>query len=96
VAGEGYRRATPIEVLNEAEQGVKITHRRIGRDIEKLSTIEYGELSKDDKVKHNAKASQLGALYLMTGIKHTRAIEHKVAEVQAKIDIGDTIKLFAK
>ena len=94
VRGEGIKLCTSREASGEGESGRRSIVRTANRSLRKMGTANYNELTQEEKTYHNVNASLLGAVGLMNTRSSRKRLEGAVKVSEAKISMGDMIKLF--
>ena len=97
ITNEGLKRASDEEIANS---GASVIHkiRRASHKGKKIlhSVNDFGKLSNKSKIRHNASASFLGAIDLMTQPKKIVALEERVKKESDSITVTKTLELFTK
>lgn len=95
IINEGYRRLDDVGIVDAASADTKAVGRRSRRALKKLSHVNFNQLPNDLKIKHTAKAAQLGALEMFSKGATTKKLEDKAGKAgSATLAIGETLKLF--
>jgi len=97
IANKGIKRASDEEIANS---GASVIHkiRRASHKGKKIlhAVNDFSALTNESKIHHNATASFLGAIELMTKPKKIIALEKKVKEESDSINVTKTLELFKK
>jgi len=95
ITNEGIKRASDEEIANS---GASVIHkiRKASKKGKKVlhAVNDFGALTNNSKIRHNASASFLGAIDLMTRPKKIVALEEKVKEESECINVTKTLELF--
>lgn len=96
IRGVGYKLLPADEIVRT--QGAKafnaITNKARSA-VKKIAAADYGQLENDQKIKHNAQISMLGAICHMTKPKSLEHVENAVIAAQNKeLPVGNTLALF--
>jgi hypothetical protein len=96
--GVGLRRLDSPQIIRTGQKDIDGIRRRARRSARRIAkgVGDFDQLSQADKVAHNTTISVLGALSFMADRSARPVIEAEAAKAQAKIDVGDALKLFAR
>lgn len=95
VRGKGIQRANDEQILGDAGARVSKIHKTAKVGMKVLSCADFDKLNQDQKLKHYATASVLGALAYATQNKQVRQIENRVAKSTKQLAIGETLSAFS-
>lgn len=90
---QGIRRAESAEIVTSEQCTPKRVLRMASRSMHRLATADYDTLSNEDKLKHSATTSALGAIALFSKPASQKKIE-KAITAGAGPDLNGTLKLF--
>jgi hypothetical protein len=94
VKGVGVARLPDAEIV-ETSKGIVWKIRRITKTaIQKLSCVNFDELSNEHKIKHNTNMSLLAAVHQFSKPKQLKTLEGMVATANRKLEIGTTLEMF--
>lgn len=97
IVNEGIKRASDEEIANSGSSVIDKIRRASKKGKKVLHAVnDFGALTNECKVRHNASASFLGAIDLMTRPKKIIALEEKVKEESDSINVTKTLELFKK
>ncbi|HUU86120.1 MAG TPA: hypothetical protein VMX17_00035 [Candidatus Glassbacteria bacterium] len=95
VTNKGIKRASDEEIANSGSSVIHKIRRTSHKGKKVLHCVEnFGSLTNESKIHHNASASFLGAIDLMTRPKKIIALEEKVKEESNSINVMKTLELF--
>jgi len=90
----GYVRIANDTVVNSVnDYDARQTQRISKRSLQKLSTVNFGELSEDGKKKHIVASSRMGAIAMFSQKSAVKKIESHIKD-SSHLPIGETLKLF--
>ncbi|MEK6684314.1 MAG: hypothetical protein AABY46_06620 [Nitrospirota bacterium] len=97
VRSVGVRRLTDVETVISSTAAVSHIRRTARRAMRKLGSVaNFAALSGEMRNKHNSQMSVLGVMDLMSRPKQIQRLENKVAEIQRRLPIAETLQLFEK
>lgn len=94
VKGEGIKLLTASEIEAYGPQSIQHVRKHTTRTLERLSRVQYDELTAAEQIAHNTNASIIGAMRLMTHRQNIKKVEGAVTHEQAKIDEQSIMRLF--
>ena len=90
----GYKRASDAEIIDAGDATSRRVLKSTGRALRGMATVNYDELSSEDKQRHNVTSSQLGAIQLMSRQTSRKRLEEAVNQSQEQIPFAKVAKLF--
>lgn len=95
VMNEGLKRLADEEIVGVGMQAVKSIGKASLRAMKKLVCVrEFDKMKPETQVKHNTMLSVLGVMNAMSKPKRVLQIEDRVAKVQKRLPIAETIEAF--
>lgn len=94
VRGEGIRKLDNHELSAEGEDGRQGILRLASRKLRRMAVTEFEKLTDEQKIKHNASASLLGAFHLMGRKTSMKRLEKAVVNASARIPMRGVMRLF--
>lgn len=96
IRGVGYKLLEGHEIVRtQGEKAFNAITNKARSAVKKIAAADYSELNNDQKVKHNAQISMLGAICHMTKPKALENVENAVIAAQNKeLPVGNTLALF--
>lgn len=95
VVNKGIKRASDEEIANSGTSAIAKIRRTSHKGKKRLHCVEnFGSLTNESKIHHNAAASFLGAIDLMTRPKKIIALEEVVKKESNSINVTKTLELF--
>lgn len=93
---EGVKRLTDAENVNSSGAVYRQRIRKAGnRTIRKMATVDFQNLSAEDKIRHNAEISQIGTIVFCAGEDRTERLKGKVSEsISGQLAIAHTLRAF--
>jgi hypothetical protein len=82
-------------VVGVGESVIGRVRRCTTKVLKRLAWVEFDTLSESDKIRHNANASFIGVMRILTGKSSRKRIEGAVAATQSKLPVKETFKLFS-
>lgn len=95
VPGEGVKRLTDAEIVAQSEDAVQRQRRASRRAAEKLTKVDFGAITDDEKVRHNAHLSLFSSVAHISSRKQVEQIEAAVRKAGHDMPIAQTLKMFA-
>lgn len=93
--GVGLRRINPEQHIAVGEKGLREARRKAGRSLRKMTALDetqWNGLTNEQKIRHNATASMLGAVRHFAGDKTVVALESKVKAQRFVFEPADAVK----
>lgn len=91
----GIKRLQDDEIAGLGDGVVDRIHGAAGRAVKKLSCVsDFDALSNDNKVKHNAAMSMVGAIALATKPSRVEKVTAAVRTAQSQLPVAKTLELF--
>lgn len=95
IRGEGYRCLSDSEIVKSAEQDARFIRRKAKRAAVRLTKVQdFGALTKDEQIMHNAKLSLFGAITSISAQKGVKQLEKAVSQAGSELPIGRTLEVF--
>lgn len=94
VANEGLQRMSDSEIVSSVDGDLKRVRRTVRRSSTKITRVDFGKLSKEEQVDHNAKLSMLGVLAQFASKPALTTIRSKVSDASTILPIGKTLEAF--
>lgn len=96
VRNQGIKRLSDDEIVDSIGDALPRIRKMTARRMRTLVTVDYDQLDKQGKVKHNAALAMYGALNFMTKPKHMDKVLSKAQDMDGAIPLSDTISMFQK
>lgn len=94
VRGKGIKRLTDCEIVSTSDRHFEHVRRTSRKQVRKLGAVDYEQLSKEDKIKHNTNIAIIGLFNHVTSSPAIRKLEESVEKAQAPLAIGKTLEVF--
>lgn len=95
VAKTGWRRLEDSSIVKTGATGIRKIARMSKRVLRKTLAADYKKLSRDEQIQQNAQQATLGTLAYFSGGAQQKTLQIETAARNSKLEIGDTLKLFA-
>lgn len=92
----GFKRLSDGEIIGLGHGYSRKIRRASRLACNKISRVNYDELSNEKKIAHNTYMSVLGAVSVITQPSKIKTIERAVEKAHSKIEIGETLELMKK
>lgn len=94
VRGQGIVLLDSKGLIGVGESLLCRVRRASTRTLRRLANVQYDTLDDTDKVRHNANASFIGVMRMMTNTQSRKRLEGAVAQAAAKLPVKETFRLF--
>lgn len=94
VRGQGIVLLDSKGLIGVGESLLGRVRRATTRTLRRLANVQYDTLDDTDKVRHNANASFIGVMRMMTNTQSRKRLEGAVSQAAAKLPVKETFKLF--
>ena len=95
VRGVGLRRLNDGEIVDAGRSHITSMRRTSRRGLKKLACVDWDNLDNASRIKHNASASMLGAVNMITRESSIKKLEAKIEKTKEKLPIASTLALFS-
>ena len=96
VPNVGYKRLTDTEILTSSPEALTKSGRASRRATQRLTCVEYDDLSKDDKVSHQVHLSLFGAIQAISKADSAKKLTAHVQETMRSLPLNQTLEAFKK
>ena len=96
VPNVGYKRLTDTEIVKSSPEALTKSRRASRRAAQRLTCVEYDELSKEDKVAHQVHLSLFGAIQAISKADASKKLTSQVAETMRSLPLNQTLEAFKK
>lgn len=90
----GLKRLNDSEIAQTGERVMSGINRAARRGFKRINCADYNAIDNEAKIKMNTHLSMLGALNAITSAKKMPLLEDKVREVNDRLSLANTLKMF--
>ena len=96
VPNVGYKRLTDTEIVKSSPEALTKSRRASRRAAQRLTCVEYDDLSKEDKVSHQVHLSLFGAIQAISKADAAKKLTTHVTETMRSLPLNQTLECFRK